>query len=105
MLYSVFAENVTGGLLLKIWTVDAQDANVIDDALFYQTSWIVDFLSADCTKFLLVATKGFGKTLLLRAKRERLQRQQPGTLLLPENAMVDKPLGFYRYSQRTIFAE
>lgn len=78
---------------MKIWTVDAQDANAINDDLFYTTSWIESFLSPESTKFLLVAPKGFGKTLLLRAKRERLEQQRHGRLLLPENAMVDKPLG------------
>lgn len=78
---------------MRIWTVDAQDANSIDDDLFYRTSWIDSFLSPDSSKFLLVASKGFGKTLLLRAKRERLEKHRRGMLLLPEHAMIDKPLG------------
>lgn len=83
----------TSGGTVRIWTVDAQDASSIDDDLFYKTTWIESFLSPDSTKFLLVASKGFGKTLLLRAKRERFEKHRRGIRLLPENELVDKPLG------------
>ena len=79
---------------MKVWTVDAQDVNNVSDDLLYTTPWIESFLSKDTTKFFVVASKGFGKTLLLRAKRQRLQEERRGALLLPEHAMVDKPLGF-----------
>ena len=79
---------------MKIWTVDAQDVNSISEDLLYETPRIEHFLLSDSVKFLVVATKGFGKTLLLRAKRLRLEEQQRGILLLPESSMVDKPLGF-----------
>ena len=43
-------------------------------------------------KFIVTATKGFGKTLLLKAKRVGLQASGAG-VCLPENSLLDKPIG------------
>ena len=60
---------------MKKWTVDADDVRDIGEELFYETPWISDFLAPDNTsRLLLVGTKGFGKTLLLLAKRLRFER-------------------------------
>jgi hypothetical protein len=41
-------------------------------------------------KFIVVATKGFGKTLLLKAKRVALQDR---AVCLPQDSLLDKPIG------------
>jgi hypothetical protein len=79
---------------LKIWSVDADDMTDINDTLLYETPWIGNFLAPDSTsRFLVVATKGFGKTLLLRTKRLRLEGARQGIHLLPENSLTDKAFG------------
>ena len=58
---------------MRAWTVDADDIQVVDDfdaKLLHRTPWIDDFLThGRDQKFIVTATKGFGKTLLLKAKR------------------------------------
>lgn len=81
---------------MRPWTVDADDISIaedFDDALLHKTSWIEDFLSAGHdNKFIVIGTKGFGKTLLLKAKRIRFQKS--GNIpCIPENALLDKPVG------------
>jgi hypothetical protein len=63
---------------MRAWTVDADDIRVaedFDDALLHQTPEIGSFLNLDRDdKFIVIGTKGFGKTLLLKAKRILYQR-------------------------------
>jgi hypothetical protein len=67
--------------------------NDINEDLLYETPWIGGFLAPDSnSRFLVVATKGFGKTLLLRAKRLRMEAARQGIHYLPENSLTDKPL-------------
>jgi class 3 adenylate cyclase len=81
---------------MRPWTVDADDIKVaedFDDTLLHKTPWIDGFLTAGGDdKFIVVGTKGFGKTLLLKAKRIRYQKTD-GVLCIPENALLDKPVG------------
>lgn len=86
---------------MKKWTVDADDVRDIGAELFHETPWISDFLAPDNTsRLLLVGTKGFGKTLLLLAKRLRFERERSSFQLLPENDLVDKPVGQVRIFSR-----
>jgi len=81
---------------MRPWTVDADDISIaedFDDALLHKTSWIEDFLTpGHDNKFIVIGTKGFGKTLLLKAKRIRLQKTG-NVPCIPENALLDKPVG------------
>lgn len=81
---------------MRAWTVDADDIQIAEDfesALLHRTPWIEDFLAhGRDTKFVVIATKGFGKTLLLKAKRI-LYQEEAGRLCLPQNALLDKPVG------------
>jgi len=80
---------------MRPWTVDADDIKIaedFDDGLLHKPPWVEGFLNAGDDKFIVVGTKGFGKTLLLKAKRIRLQRTD-GVLCIPENALLDKPIG------------
>jgi hypothetical protein len=52
-------------------------------------------------KFIVIATKGFGKTLLLKAKRILYQREGHGTCL-PSGNLLDKPIGDKIFSREQI---
>jgi class 3 adenylate cyclase len=78
----------------RLWIVDSDDIGTMSDGVLYETQPIGSFLRPDATsRYLLVATKGYGKTLLLRAKRDRLDRDRESCHLMPENQLTDKPMG------------
>jgi class 3 adenylate cyclase len=81
---------------MRAWTVDADDIRVaedFDESLLHRTPEIDSFLSLDRDdKFIVVGTKGFGKTLLLKAKRILYQRDGRATCL-PVGNLLDKPIG------------
>ena len=81
---------------MRAWTVDADDIRVaedFDDTLLHRTPEIEAFLAADRDdKFIVIGTKGFGKTLLLKAKRILYQRAGQFTCL-PNGNLLDKPIG------------
>ena len=80
---------------MKPWVVDAKDIDPEDldqfhGQLLHLNNQIADFLDPSTTEeMLIIAPKGFGKTLLLKAKRQSM-RERYGTML-PERALVDKP--------------
>ena len=79
---------------MRAWTVDADDIQVAEDLSareLHQTPGIEAFLAPQRgDKFIVVATKGFGKTLLLKAKRVALQER---AVCLPQDSLLDKPIG------------
>ena len=81
---------------MRAWTVDADDIRVaedFDEALLHRTPEIDNFLSLDRDdKFIVIGTKGFGKTLLLKAKRILYQRKTRA-VCLPTSNLLDKPIG------------
>src|SRR5499427_3714440 len=81
---------------MRAWTVDADDIRVaedFDEALLHRTPEIDSFLRSDRDdKFIVIATKGFGKTLLLKARRI-LYQQDGRALCLPNDSLLDKPIG------------
>jgi class 3 adenylate cyclase len=81
---------------MRAWTVDADDIRVaedFDDALLHRTPEIDSFLNLERDdKFIVIGTKGFGKTLLLKAKRILHQRRTKA-LCLPVSSLLDKPIG------------
>ena len=81
---------------MRAWTVDADDIRVaedFDESLLHRTPEIEAFLAADRDdKFIVIGTKGFGKTLLLKAKRILYQREGQATCL-PSGNLLDKPIG------------
>src|SRR5262249_27556063 len=82
--YSLGPPRLPGGPM-RAWTVDADDIRVaedFDESLLHRTPEIDSFLTPDRDdKFIVIATKGFGKTLLLKAKRILYQREsRPGCL-------------------------
>ena len=86
---------------MKPWTVDADDLKLADDPDFlHRTSAIDEFLAGGNERFILVATKGFGKTLLLKA--QRVEFQERGFTCLPENTLIDKPVGDKIFSKQMV---
>ena len=81
---------------MRAWTVDADDIRVaedFDEALLHRTPEIDGFLTPDRDdKFIVIATKGFGKTLLLKAKRILYQRDARAACV-PAGNLLDKPIG------------
>ena len=81
---------------MRAWTVDADDIRVaedFDDTLLHHTPEIDSFLNLDRDdKFIVIGTKGFGKTLLLKAKRVLYQRAGQA-ICLPSGNLLDKPIG------------
>ena len=80
---------------MRAWTVDADDIRVAEDfdaALLHRTPEIDEFLSHGGEKFVVVGTKGFGKTLLpAYAILQRLPRTRDGARrlgLVRREAMV-----------------
>jgi hypothetical protein len=80
---------------MRPWTVDADDIQIADDldaTLLHRTSWIESFLEQKRNdQFIVTATKGFGKTLLLKAKR--ISYGHSSTICIPDNSLLDKPIG------------
>src|SRR5262249_17344208 len=90
---------------MRAWTVDADDIRVaedFDEALLHRTPEIDSFLAADRDdKFIVIGTKGFGKTLLLKAKRG-LVEGDGGAVCLPQGSLLDKPIGDKIFGRETI---
>ena len=75
------------------WTIDARESvndlekvEGINDDLIEQTPLIKKFFDEDQTRFA-IATKGFGKSLLLLTKRKKCH----GIHLIPEHEPLDVP--------------
>ena len=90
---------------MRAWTVDADDIRVaedFDESLLYRTPEIDTFLTPDRDdKFIVIGTKGFGKTLLLKAKRVLYQRDGQATCL-PTGNLLDKPIGDKIFGRESI---
>lgn len=90
---------------MRPWTIDADDIQIADDfdeTVLHRTPSIDEFLSqVRDDKFIVTATKGFGKTLLLKGKRVGLQKSK-STLCLPESSLLDKPVGDKIFSAEMI---
>lgn len=82
---------------MGVWSVDADDIKTVqdfEDVLLHKTPWIENFLDMERgSKFFVIATKGFGKTFILKAKRIMLQKERKEIQCVPENSLLDKPAG------------
>jgi class 3 adenylate cyclase len=90
---------------MRAWTVDADDIRVAEDfdaSFLHRTAEIDGFLAPDRDdKFIVIGTKGFGKTLLLKAKRILAQRESRHACL-PSGTLLDKPIGDKIFSRETL---
>lgn len=72
------------------WNTDAQFAAVIDERFLGTNSQIDSFLNSGTNgKFLVIASKGMGKTLLLRHKRKQIEENHRDYFLIPRNGTAD----------------
>src|SRR5262249_40126044 len=98
-------EGTLRALTMRAWTVDADDIRVaedFDEALLHRTPEIDGFLSVERDdKFIVIGTKGFGKTLLLKAKRILYQKKTQA-VCLPTSNLLDKPIGAKIFSKETL---
>ncbi len=82
---------------MRPWNIDAGEMDVTDllgfqSNLLHPNPEIRDFLKQDNrSTTIIIAPKGFGKTLLLKAKR--VSHKDGPSKLLPIGALVDKPSG------------
>lgn len=75
---------------MPTWNTDAQFAKSINDDYLFENSKIKEFLADGAyDQFILVASKGMGKTLLLRHKRKALEDERKGFVLIPRNKTAD----------------
>ncbi|MGZ8260512.1 MAG: P-loop ATPase, Sll1717 family [Caldimonas sp.] len=85
--------------------MDADDIRVaedFDESLLHKTPEIEAFLNPDRDdKFIVIGTKGFGKTLLLKAKRVLYQRAGQA-VCLPSGNLLDKPIGDKIFGRESI---
>ena len=99
------ALGITRGDRMCAWTVDADDIQVAKDfneSLLHRTPEIKVFLRSDRDdKFIVIGTKGFGKTLLLKAKCILYQREWRAACL-PAPAPLDKPIGDKIFSRELL---
>ena len=90
---------------MRAWTVDADDIRVaedFDESLLHRTPEIDAFLTPGRDdKFIVIGTKGFGKTLLLKAKRVLYQREGQA-ICLPHGNLLDKPIGDKIFGRESI---
>jgi class 3 adenylate cyclase len=90
---------------MRAWTVDADDIRVAGDfneSLLHRTPEIDSFLRSDRDdKFIVIGTKGFGKTLLLKAKRILYQGEERAACL-PAGVLLDKPIGDKIFSRELL---
>ena len=90
---------------MRAWTVDADDIRVaedFDESLLHRTPEIDGFLTPGRDdKFIVIGTKGFGKTLLLKAKRVLYQREGHA-ICLPSGTLLDKPIGDKIFGRESI---
>lgn len=90
---------------MRAWTVDADDIRVaedFDEMLLHRTPEIEGFLTPERDdKFIVIGTKGFGKTLLLKAKRILYQQGGKATCL-PSGNLLDKPIGDKIFSKESV---
>ena len=73
-----------------IWPIDGTKHHEVGRASLYTNYAIERFLNGD-QHTTLIATKGMGKTLLLRAKKKILETDPEGVLIIPRDAEYDEP--------------
>src|SRR5271166_3895365 len=70
-------------------------------ALIHETSSIKAYLAPKHQeRTVLVAPKGYGKTLLLIAKKKSVLEARSGQIVMAENRFIDRPLGIFPIIKR-----
>jgi hypothetical protein len=90
----------TSPLVGTPWLVDAEDLPDVEYECYrrlyiHETPPIVQFLEyrRGVPRIILVAPKGYGKTLLLRAKEKSIRQNKPDCRIIPD--MIDRATGAF----------
>ena len=71
--------------------------------LIHETNSIKDYLAPKHQeRTILVAPKGYGKTLLLIAKKKSFLEARSGQIVMAENRFIDRPLGIFPVIKREL---
>ena len=71
--------------------------------LIHETSSIKAYLAPKHQeRTILVAPKGYGKTLLLIAKKKSFLEARSGQIVMAENRFIDRPLGIFPVIKREL---
>src|SRR5215831_4243524 len=71
--------------------------------LIHETSSIQAYLTPKHQeRMILVAPKGYGKTLLLIAKKKSFMEARSGQIVMAENRFIDRPLGIFPVIKREL---
>ena len=71
--------------------------------LIHETSSIQAYLAPKHQeRTILVAPKGYGKTLLLIAKKKSFMEARSGQIVMAENRFIDRPLGIFPVIKREL---
>jgi len=77
-------------VIREFWPIDGKDHSDVSEEGLYHNSKIENFLHSE-QRTLIIAAKGMGKTLLLRAKKSMLEKASEGHLIIPRNQEYDYP--------------
>ncbi len=72
------------------WPVDGKDHRDVSEEGLYNNSRIENYLHSE-QHTLIIAAKGMGKTLLLRAKKNVLEKEGEGHTIIPRDQEFDYP--------------
>ena len=72
------------------WPIEGNAHEDVSKDAIYIDDNIETFLSSD-RKPILIASKGMGKTLLLRSKKKIVEDRKDGQLIIPKNQEYDEP--------------
>lgn len=97
-------KRIVGEMLLDSWIVDADKIDIEQTgpfrrALFHQSKEIAAFLELSSHRTIIAAPKGYGKTLLLKAKRASLPEDYD---FYPSDLFVDKASGVPNVSRKVL---
>ncbi len=77
---------------MRPWISEASNISIDSDdpqETLFANGKVLDFLDDDSKNFIS-ATKGFGKTYLLKLKSQRLRSDSKGAIFIPRNNLVDR---------------
>ena len=85
-----YQTTTASGLHHLKWQTDAEFIHELDISHVFTNPQIESFLNAaNHNKFIVVASKGMGKTLLLRHKRQAIEQGRQGILTIPKGQQCD----------------
>lgn len=77
--------------LKELWPIDGHSHHDVSRDAIYTNVQVNSFLDSDRVT-VLIASKGMGKTLLLRTKKKLLEDSHVGALAIPRNQEYDEPV-------------